>query len=452
MIKREKLRRIVESRRSGSKGGVRKQRSPLLSVSIHSSRSVASTLENASRTSTQDITESTRSIGLKGSVAYFPDLTESAQSFKDFIQSFHPLTIEKGSNEFNERYIDIRKSAFKACDIRRTGNLSLPDIESFVLLKLKRDHGERDSEIIFNAFMPSYRIAYDATKAWKSHILHDDGDFISFQHFRLLNVFLCVYAGMCEVFTRLTGEGSQEKGLNRDRWNLGRQKLRSTGFVAFDPLYEDSASFDGMKQQNGYVHFQDFCEWIKEAEIVANTELGEKLSIIKGTRNESIDDTSLLRDSSEKKASFAKSTEERNELPTSPSQESSSRKNNSLKKMASDIRSENHFAQKTEDRDQPEDKASDSDTASTTKETNVGEPNKIRPAAGRSGMTRMASLLVVNDMVADFRVPHDETPTYQAKGVEELSEGARMALVDFNDHLHILNKDALDEEGNFMPI
>jgi hypothetical protein len=51
----------------------------------------------------------------------------------------------------------------------------------------------------------------------------------------------------------------------------------------------------------------------------------------------------------------------------------------------------------------------------------------------------------VGDMVSSFRIPSHETGF--VKEIRALSENARLSLRDFSDHLQILNKSALDEEG-----
>jgi hypothetical protein len=405
---------------------------------------------NTNSTTKSDSSEDQVSIDMKVSNIYSPDLTASAKNFKDFIKSFQPLAGKK--SEVHERYVGIRKSAFKACDIKRSGRLSMPEIETFVRLKLKQDHGAKLGDKIFNAFLPSYEIAYNATKDFKRHISQEDGDYICFQHFRILNVYLCVYAGMLEAFSRIIGYGDRSQGVSQDQWTEGREKLRGTGFIALEQRYEDDAGFDGMKSNGkGYFKFGDFCEWIKGAEISANTELGGQFGISKkkATAGEVLhDDASVTSDISSvaKVALKALMTETKRHSEKLRSLRMHSRHsfvasgaNNgilqkstemSLKKMASEIRSEQNYSQRKVE-NQSEDKREDVDPTTRNR--------------GTKHIISTSSALVVDDMVSTFRVP--STQTRFLKDIRALSEAARLSLQDFSDHLQILNKNALDEEG-----
>ena len=88
-----------------------------------------------------------------GSIIYSPDLTTSTQMFRKFIKSFLPFTHEKNS-EVDEDLIDKRRAAFAACDLKRSGRVSMSEIEVFLLVKLKEDHGTELGEEIFKSFTP----------------------------------------------------------------------------------------------------------------------------------------------------------------------------------------------------------------------------------------------------------------------------------------------------------
>ena len=59
------------------------------------------------------------------------------------------------------------------------------------------------------------------------------------------------------------------------------------------------------------------------------------------------------------------------------------------------------------------------------------------------------STIILDSFISSFRREHSITSslTKKLKSAEHISRGARQALRDFCNHLKVLNKTALDEEG-----
>jgi hypothetical protein len=392
-----------------------------------------------------------------GSIIYSPDLTTSTTIFRQFIKSFLPFTHEKNS-EVDEELIDRRKAAFAACDLKRNGRVSMSEIEVFIFVKLEEDHGTELGEEIFNSFAPSYILAYNATKGFKEHVSRDDGDFITFQHFRILTIYLCVYAGMLDAFSRVVGGidpvsiSNGSKNISESQWIELCEKLTRTGFIIFQQKNQGhnegkNRIAEMFTDQNGYVNFHNFCEGIERAEIDAKTLLGQKLNTHK-------EDT--------------------------PTRESSPVSNYDAKKpfgnLAEGLKSNKENGMRTNGKSTTTRRISFTGEISTSKklqkrrlglqrEENIADnedenqdsrmPSELRMQVQLSSSTkefenRRSSIILIDKMVSSFKAPASLKPNRNPKDIEFLSEEARLALYDFSDHLQILNKDALDEEGKWI--
>lgn len=441
--------------------------------SILSPRCTATVASNTLTNSTKSESIESQVTVMDVSNVYFPDMINSTDDFRDFVKTFQPLANKK--SEVHEQSVKLRKSAFKECDSKRSGRICMADIEKFIHSRLKQEHGPKVGDRIFVLFLPTYLLAYDTTKGFKRRISDGDGDFIGFQHFRILNMYLCVFAGMLEAFSRIIGDGDKNRGMTQKQWIEGREKLTNTGFIALGRNYKDpdENGFNNMSSdEKGLVNFQRFRQWIIEAEISAQTTLGGQFSMSRETLQ--VDDCSSL----QSEVSLAQATltalmkETRRQhdklrsirmnsqkplyvsfventvsgMETEPIQVQQNRiRRQSLKKMASDIRTEQNDSLRKLG-NQVKDEREDVDPAvRNKKKKKVSISKSAKRLDGRPQRNLKTSALVVGDMVSSFRIPSHETGF--VKEIRALSENARLSLRDFSDHLQILNKSALDEEG-----
>ena len=211
---------------------------------------------------------------------YKPGKTCSNE-LKDFIKIIQPYA-EKNSDS-----LKLRKTGYRKCDSNGTGECSLAEVDGFVLTALKKSYGQKLGRKIFKQFRPSYIVAYNGAKNLKANATGNDDDYINFQEFRILNVYLAVYAGMLDAFSTIDGGGEgvseeDDRRLGQKEWLSGFMNLTNTGFVGLDNLSgEDDAltMFEQMDpDQSGRAVFQDFCDYLSEAEIEANTDLGMLLA------------------------------------------------------------------------------------------------------------------------------------------------------------------------------
>jgi hypothetical protein len=138
-------------------------------------------------------------------------------------------------------------------------------------------------EKLFKLFRPSYIVAYNGAKNLKSNAKGNDDDYINFAEFRVLNVYLCIYAGMLDAFSTIDGGGSgvtedDDRRILKNEWLKGYLHVKTSGFVGLGKLKDNDAAlaaFDVMDANNsGKVLFRDFCNYLSAAEVDAGTKMG----------------------------------------------------------------------------------------------------------------------------------------------------------------------------------
>ncbi len=209
-----------------------------------------------------------------------------SNELRNFIRIIQPYT-EKTSHSKQ-----LRKLGFRKVDANGSGRCSLAEVDGFILNTLKKTYGLKIGRKIFKHFRPSYIVAYNSAKNLKrASSAGEDDDYINFQEFRMLNIFLAVYAGMLDAFSTIDGGGKgisedDDRRVEKEEWIEGFVHLSNTGFVGLEDLssLENALDlFDKMDHnKSGRVLFQDFCNCLLKAEIETNTDLGIMLS---GGRN-----------------------------------------------------------------------------------------------------------------------------------------------------------------------
>ena len=225
---------------------------------------------------------------------YFIPAKESSLNLKKFSRPFQPLA-EK-TPEGNK----LRRESFHSCDGNGTGYCSLSDVESFVLTMLNKEYGHADGEEIFKYFRPSYIRAFSAAKTiskgtmigpsskdrFKGKV--DEDDYVTFNEFRVLNAYLCIYAAMIDAFTKVDGGGQGHVDIDDDRrvekkeWMTSYSLLHNYGFAGLAEIQDDglaTIAFDTMDSDDkGLVLFREFCEYVRDTEMKSRSDLGKLLS------------------------------------------------------------------------------------------------------------------------------------------------------------------------------
>jgi hypothetical protein len=201
---------------------------------------------------------------------------------------------------------EMRKEGFIAADPNGNGLCSLAELETFVLKYLvakypKSGKGKdlmEPGKDLFTAFRPCYMRAFADAKDYKADTGEiiagtkdaTDDDFVSWEEFRLFCVYLIVYAAMFDAFAKIDGGGSgrdanDDLRIELHEWMKGYKGVTNHGFVALDALRDMSPKevkvvFTEKIDDNGggIVLLDEWCEFIKAAEIDAGTEIGNLLN------------------------------------------------------------------------------------------------------------------------------------------------------------------------------
>lgn len=244
--------------------------------------------------------------------AYKPRNTASSEDLRKIIQSFQPYA------EKHPTSIALRKADFSTCDSNGSGKCTLSEIENYVSWVLKQDYGADEGMRLFRTFRPAYAFAYKGAKNLKKK--DDDEDCIGFAEFRILNAYLCIYAGMLDSFQFIDGgcagvDENDDRRIDKEEWmnNYGElvkdhideadkddddeaeeddarsrssrssmhSKSCNNDFIAFSKVTDDEsalAAFEEMDtDRGGVVRFTEFCDWIAREEMSRNTPLGKLL-------------------------------------------------------------------------------------------------------------------------------------------------------------------------------
>lgn len=212
----------------------------------------------------------------KISEAYTP-AKNCSKELKMFIKSFQPFA-EKAETSKN-----LRKTAFRSCDMNGSGKASLAEIDGFVLDTLKKDYGPEEGDRIYDTFRASFIRAFSNA----NDLIEGDDDYVSFAEFRILNAYLCVYAGMLDAFSKVDGYGAgiskdDDRRVSKEEWMNEYKSLSQTGFVGLNSLTNESAAEQAFVEMDedgkGMVLFSEFCSYIQKAEEKKGTSLGKLLT------------------------------------------------------------------------------------------------------------------------------------------------------------------------------
>jgi len=189
-----------------------------------------------------------------------------------------------------------RDRLYKAWDYNANGYVSLAEAGSGIkatLISSTKNH--RAGECLYRRFYPSYIRAFndakDASngkKKTRRAAKPTDEDFVTRDEFRLLLVYLGVYATWFEVFAMIDGGSAgvtadDDKRLSRKEWNAALKQIQQAGaswapYVALRRA--TAASFDAIDTNGGgLITLTEFCEWCEAAEKEEGTPVGRDLAV-----------------------------------------------------------------------------------------------------------------------------------------------------------------------------
>jgi len=222
---------------------------------------------------------------------------EVAEDLLLFVKCFAANTAKNDLAKAN------RVQAWMALDNNGNGVVSLAETGKWIQSSLISFLGDKNKGVeIYKQFYPSYIRAFkDAAdcgtkrqiKGAKAGTTTDD--YVEKSEFRILCVYLCLYACMFEAFSLIDGydknatdnEGvghNDDRKISPDEWHKAHSEFKNSIFVALKMCSTSrsiaKAAFSEMDLDGkGAVILMEFCEWIKMKEIDMNTEFGKVLAL-----------------------------------------------------------------------------------------------------------------------------------------------------------------------------
>jgi len=220
----------------------------------------------------------------------------ASKDFFDFSACFAPYCAETKEAE------KLREEGMIEADPNGNGLCSLAEIETFVLKRLlatypntgKGNEFKTPGKDLWTAFRPCYIRAFkdaadyapDYGETIKGTKNAKQDDFVSKEEFRIFCVYVIVYAAMFDAFSKIDGGGAgrdanDDKRIEKEEWIVGYRNISKYGFVAFEGLDDKKAAGRAWKVMDdnggGIVLLDEWCWWIKQAEVASCTEVGKLL-------------------------------------------------------------------------------------------------------------------------------------------------------------------------------
>jgi len=235
-----------------------------------------------------------RGIAVPSKVAesYLPSKRASADLI-DFILAIQPFA------EKTKDCQKLRKQTFKSIDVNSNGKCSLAAISQHVRSVLYKEHGKVRGEELFDLYRPTYIRAFTAAKTITKSDDSEDENYINYPEFRILNAYLCVYAGMGDVFFKIDGGGAgvsedDDRRVELAEWVKAYSEFPESSFVGLRGIENDedaTTAFNEMDEDGkGMVLLSEFCDFIRTKEVDNKTPLSELLqpAAMKAARNQSM--------------------------------------------------------------------------------------------------------------------------------------------------------------------
>lgn len=196
-----------------------------------------------------------------------------------------------------------RKEGWTLADQNGNGLASLAETETFLLKVLvakypKTGKGKAMKEPgkdIWDCFRPCYIRAFkdaadyekDMGEKIKGTKNAKQDDYVSEKEFRLFCTYACAYAAMYDAFAKIDGgsagrDANDDKRIEKEEFLKGFKGVTTYGFKALENISkkkEAEKAFEKMDDNGGgIVLLDEWCEFIKAAEIEAGTALGKCLA------------------------------------------------------------------------------------------------------------------------------------------------------------------------------
>lgn len=216
-----------------------------------------------------------------------------------FCKTFATLTSKTDVSKAN------RVQAWMALDNNGNGFVSLAEADKWIQVSLINFLGDKDKgtqiwQEYRRSFIRAFKDAADCghkrqIKGAKSGTTTDD--YVEKSEFRILCVYLCLYAVMFDAFALIDGYDKSKSttsngGIGKDddrkispeEWVAAHSEFRDSVFVALKMCASShsiaKAAFKEMDLDGkGAVMLMEFCEWIKMKEVHMNTDFGKVLSL-----------------------------------------------------------------------------------------------------------------------------------------------------------------------------
>jgi hypothetical protein len=214
-----------------------------------------------------------------------------SQDCINFAACFESLCAETDEGDL------LREDGFMTADPNGSGLCSLVELEEFVLKSLLSRYPQTGQDL-FDSFLPCYIRSFVDAKDYKADSgeamggtnLATDDDLMSKEEFRLFCTYLTVYAAMFDAFAKIggsdTGRPNDDKRIVEAEWLRGYKSAAGYGLKAFEKIETEkdaTAVFTKIDcHGGGVVLFDEWCWFIKQAEVKAGSPVGKLLVLEEG--------------------------------------------------------------------------------------------------------------------------------------------------------------------------
>eukprot|EP00978_Attheya_sp_CCMP212_P030753 scaffold114210_cov55-Attheya_sp.AAC.6 len=198
---------------------------------------------------------------------------------EDFVNCF------RGMAQKTDEGKKLRKSEWSHADGNHSGSISLAEVDLWVkdILVAKCIKGEGDR--IWKRFRKCFIHAFNRAKGISVEKSASD-DSIDFKEFRLFISYLCVFAVMFDAFQRVDGgsagiDKNDDMRIQLDEWLASYQNVMDHTLIGLEDMTSDpKVVFNEMDSDGGgMVLLKEWCNYLANKEVEANTVLGEFLKI-----------------------------------------------------------------------------------------------------------------------------------------------------------------------------
>ena len=206
-------------------------------------------------------------------------------------------------------------TGFSKADPNGNGYASLAECELFlkyVLMNTKQGKDKEKGKLLFQTFRPSYIFAFQGSNglgASKNKGILDSNDYVQKNEFRVFAAYICIYAGMYDVFSAIDGKGigidaSDDRRMTCEEFIVGYRKVKDHGFDGLSSLVDEDDAVKVLREimstkegkyisdkkdegneydkddGNSMILFPHLCEYLKIKELEGGTPLGSLLDIM----------------------------------------------------------------------------------------------------------------------------------------------------------------------------